>query len=67
MKSSGKQTAGAAHKVAPFTGAWIEIQSPVGTRNLGIVAPFTGAWIEINVDIDRDASILCRSLYGGVD
>ena len=34
-------------KVAPFTGAWIEILSS-GWRRPGLdVAPFTGAWIEI--------------------
>ena len=47
MKSSG-----AAHwvgpvRVAPFTGAWIEITPPHGRPAPMRVAPFTGAWIEI--------------------
>ena len=34
--------------VAPFTGAWIEIQYYQGAANpQQQVAPFTGAWIEI--------------------
>ena len=34
--------------VAPFTGAWIEIESVVtDTIVPRSVAPFTGAWIEI--------------------
>ena len=35
--------------VAPFTGAWIEIEFTVrGVHEFARVAPFTGAWIEIN-------------------
>ena len=36
-------------RVAPFTGAWIEI--PIWPSQLPIikVAPFTGAWIEIGL------------------
>ena len=35
--------------VAPFTGAWIEIESAKDLVSyLGDVAPFTGAWIEID-------------------
>ena len=33
--------------VAPFTGAWIEIEVVTEGGNIGKVAPFTGAWIEI--------------------
>ena len=33
--------------VAPFTGAWIEIQNGRNAQNSTFVAPFTGAWIEI--------------------
>ena len=34
--------------VAPFTGAWIEIDVDIGKCGLfKYVAPFTGAWIEI--------------------
>ena len=36
-------------QVAPFTGAWIEIQDAVVDLYLDIVAPFTGAWIEIDL------------------
>ena len=34
-------------KVAPFTGAWIEILSGKHLVTYALVAPFTGAWIEI--------------------
>jgi len=34
-------------KVAPFTGAWIEISETYLFTLSQIVAPFTGAWIEI--------------------
>ena len=33
--------------VAPFAGAWIEIQSTVKSQLESFVAPFAGAWIEI--------------------
>ena len=33
--------------VAPFTGAWIEIERQVEREKMTEVAPFTGAWIEI--------------------
>ena len=33
--------------VAPFAGAWIEIQPYLGRQKFGTVAPFAGAWIEI--------------------
>ena len=36
------------NKVAPFTGAWIEIVIDVIAALTDSVAPFTGAWIEIN-------------------
>ena len=36
--------------VAPFTGAWIEIEMLLGTKDTGTVAPFTGAWIEIKFE-----------------
>ena len=35
-------------RVAPFTGAWIEIKYSVYNIIYSKVAPFTGAWIEIN-------------------
>ena len=34
-------------KVAPFVGAWIEINSGTVKSDMVIVAPFVGAWIEI--------------------
>ncbi len=34
-------------KVAPFAGAWIEINSIVSVMFFVTVAPFAGAWIEI--------------------
>ena len=33
--------------VAPYTGAWIEIGTPVRKSSSESVAPYTGAWIEI--------------------
>ena len=33
--------------VAPFTGAWIEIEANLQNQTHYLVAPFTGAWIEI--------------------
>ena len=33
--------------VAPYTGAWIEIQKPFTWLRGSVVAPYTGAWIEI--------------------
>ena len=35
--------------VAPFAGAWIEINRLLVVSYAGEVAPFAGAWIEINV------------------
>ena len=35
------------YEVAPFTGAWIEIQCAWEVIKYFGVAPFTGAWIEI--------------------
>ena len=35
-------------RVAPFTGAWIEIRGTGDTVAVSKVAPFTGAWIEIS-------------------
>ena len=34
-------------QVAPYTGAWIEIQYRGRIWQRGEVAPYTGAWIEI--------------------
>ena len=40
-------------KVAPYTGAWIEIASANGLISKEIVAPYTGAWIEISLSISK--------------
>ena len=37
--------------VAPFAGAWIEMQVPCRYRTLRGVAPFAGAWIEIEPEV----------------
>ena len=34
--------------VAPFTGAWVEIEMKVRLEDYLTVAPFTGAWVEIS-------------------
>ena len=47
------------YKVAPFTGAWIEIFMVPQAGAVVVVAPFTGAWIEM-VCLDVDAA------YAGV-
>ena len=36
------------HQVAPFAGAWIEIENIDVEAALVEVAPFAGAWIEIH-------------------
>ena len=49
--------------VAPFTGAWIEIGTPLNTATEIPVAPFTGAWIEIpgvRIRHDRERSLPSR-------
>ena len=35
--------------VAPYTGAWIEIEAVRRGHRIDIVAPYTGAWIEIMI------------------
>ncbi len=37
--------------VAPYTGAWIEINSRYWFSHVSVVAPYTGAWIEIKIII----------------
>ena len=56
------------HRVAPFTGAWIEIPDyrQIPRKQQG-VAPFTGAWIEIFSDLCNDSRSLGRTLHGCVD
>ena len=54
-------------RVAPFTGAWIEIGGPEMAAQIAVVAPFTGAWIEI-LSSGRDGCMeVGRSLHGSVD
>ena len=36
-----------AKKVAPYTGAWIEMMYSINIEDINEVAPYTGAWIEI--------------------
>ena len=47
MKSAAADCQAGAAIVAPFTGAWIEIQLLADLKESKDVAPFTGAWIEI--------------------
>ena len=43
-------------KVAPFTGAWIEISAwPAAASVTAWVAPFTGAWIEMTIGVAEQA------------
>ena len=53
--------------VAPFTGAWIEINSLTYKNYFTPVAPFTGAWIEIVVGFVWAEKEARRSLHGSVD
>ena len=54
-------------KVAPFVGAWIEIQSDYYLQEKTYVAPFVGAWIEIDDLPLLDTYTASRSLRGSVD
>ena len=40
-------TRGRPPEVAPYAGAWIEIEAVDLLRRLQYVAPYAGAWIEI--------------------
>ena len=51
-------------KVAPFTGAWIEMPKTRIARSLGLVAPFTGAWIEILTEVHASMSTLVAPFTG---
>ena len=53
--------------VAPFAGAWIEIQNSEGLTDHVGVAPFAGAWIEIVSSGSGKFAEVCRSLRGSVD
>ena len=39
--------------VAPFAGAWIEIEELTKDGGVMVVAPFAGAWIEIGWSIEQ--------------
>ena len=54
-------------KVAPYTGAWIEIKAMDLLSISGKVAPYTGAWIEIKGVTPKWISKDCRTLHGCVD
>ena len=53
--------------VAPYTGAWIEIQHKKLYNINKYVAPYTGAWIEIVEKSNKGFKWECRSLHGSVD
>ena len=58
----------AGNRVAPFTGAWIEIALRAWSITTAVqVAPFTGAWIEITAMAAIVAAPVGRSLHGSVD
>ena len=53
--------------VAPFVGAWIEIEDAPENSPVDAVAPFVGAWIEIDKATDPSDIPPSRSLRGSVD
>ena len=54
-------------KVAPYTGAWIEIKDERKNIQKAMVAPYTGAWIEIGNTAAISRYSLSRTLHGCVD
>ena len=54
-------------RVAPYTGAWIEILFFNCVFDSSHVAPYTGAWIEMIIQCCCICSFVCRSLYRSVD
>ena len=44
--------------VAPFAGAWIEINKTKETKHDKNVAPFAGAWIEISTSIIESPQVV---------
>ena len=56
-----------ADRVAPFTGAWIEMRTMCSAPVWILVAPFTGAWIEIGLAVLPSWRVSRRSLHGSVD
>ena len=53
--------------VAPFAGAWIEINTAITREITKAVAPFAGAWIEIILADGKTGQDDGRSLRGSVD
>jgi len=53
-------------RVAPRSGAWIEIQGSPLQWASEAVAPRSGAWIEI-LRTNVNLSVPCRSPFGSVD
>ena len=53
--------------VAPFAGAWIEIEYKYAGGEFANVAPFAGAWIEMLIKMLSLSISLSRSLRGSVD
>ena len=53
--------------VAPFVGAWIEINLAQTLSFCSLVAPFVGAWIEIKCLYTNCGTSIGRSLRGSVD
>ena len=51
------------YQVAPFAGAWIEINSGFEKSSFGNVALFAGAWIEISTETALSLKLAGRSLY----
>ena len=52
--------------VAPYVGAWIEIEERERRSEKQFVAPYVGAWIEMQ-SWRRKQDTQSRSLRGGVD
>ena len=52
-------------KVAPFAGAWIEIELSVEVFTTLLVAPFAGAWIEICCEGVHPTSGSCVAPFAG--
>ena len=50
--------------VAPFAGAWIEIQLSARNDVHDLVAPFAGAWIEISILMNLEKSIRVAPFAG---
>ncbi len=50
--------------VAPYAGAWIEINVPASASKSTAVAPYAGAWIEIEM-LYAQAAIVSVAPYAG--